>query len=225
MLGAGTHQLGLRWHLTPELSLNATEGPFFSVRNGSGIALFPSAVENWSKSVARGAWSPVYGIKESADVVHFTTVAVLPSEFATLLKPISISPEDANERAQLIRVSCPPEISVYRFVDNGEAHCFIFAQDKSWTSDEWKSDAEFMYSCSINGKLNLLVFCNGTHVEFRGNKLVSSPKCIHHCEIISSHGKTKIVCSDHDIVISQEGLSKSFEAGETVPQGSDEAGR
>ena len=116
-------------------------------------------------------------------------------------------------------------MSVYRFIDNREEHCFIFAQDKSWTFHEWKSDAEFLYCCSTNGKLNLLVFCNGTHVEFRGNRIVSSPKRALRCEIIYSHGKTQVVCSEDDILVSQEGMSKSFEAGETVPQGSDEAGR
>jgi hypothetical protein len=226
MLGNGKHQLDIHWHLNPQLSSSRpAEGRFFSSEKRGGIALFSPTLQNWAKTVEQGTWSAAYGVKEPASEVRFTSVTALPAEFATLLAPIGMSPEDADAQARLIQISASEQMSVYRFIDNGEAHCFIFAQDKSWTSDEWKSDAEFMYSCSINGKLNLLVFCNGTHVEFRGNKLVSSPKCIRHCEIISSHGKTKIVCSDDDIVISQEGLSKSFEAGETVPQGSDEAGR
>jgi hypothetical protein len=82
-----------------------------------------------------------------------------------------------------------------------------------------------LYCCRTNGKLNLLVFCNGTHVEFRGNRIVSCPKRVLRCEIIYSQGKTQVVCSEDDIIVSREGISKSFEAGETVPQGSDEARR
>lgn len=187
--------------------------------------MFFPAEQTWSETVEQGIWSAAYGMKEPATEVRFTTVTALPAEFATLLAPCGASPEDTDIQPRLTQVSSSIGMSVYRFIDGRKEHCFIFAQDKSWMFEEWKSDAEFMYSCSTNGKLNLLVFCNGTHVEFRGNRIVSSPKCVLCCEIISSHGKTQVVCSDDDIVISQEGLSKFFETGETVPKESDEAER
>jgi hypothetical protein len=62
-------------------------------------------------------------------------------------------------------------------------------------------------------------------LEFRGNRIVSSPKRVLRCELIHSRGNTQVVCSEDDILVSQEGMNKSFEAGETVPQESDEAGR
>ncbi len=226
MLGIGQHQLDLRWHLNPELfSSSPAEGRFFSSGERGGIALFSPAGQSWSQTVEQATWSAAYGIKEPASAVRFTTVTTLPAEFATLLAPIGIPPEDVNKQAKLTQVSSSPLISVYRFIDNREQHCLIFGQDKSWTFDEWKSDAEFLYFCSTNGKLNLLVVCNGTHVEFRGDRIVSSPKRVLRCEIIYSHGKTQVVCSEDDILVSQEVMSKCFEAGEMVTRRSDEASR
>jgi len=226
MLGTGKHQLDLRWHLNPELfSSRPAEDRFFSPGKRGGIALFSTAGQGWSKTVELAPWSAAYGVKEQATEVRFTTVTTLPAEFATLLAPIGMSPDDVDAQAKLVQVSSSSRMSVYRFIDNREEHCFIFAQDKSWTFHEWKSDAEFMYCSSIDGKLNLLVFCNGTHLEFRGNRIVSSPKRVLRCELIYSHGNTQVVCSEDDILVSQEGMSKSFESGETVPQQSDEAGR
>jgi len=225
MLGAGKHQLDIRWHLNPQLSSsNPGEGRFYFPGKRGGIALFSPARQDWTKTVGPGPWSAAYGVKEPATEVRFTSVTALPAEFATLIAPIGMPPEDVGAQTRLMQIALSERMSVYRFMDNREEHCFIFAQDKGWASGEWTSDAEFMYSCSTRGKLNLLAFCNGTHVEFRGNKLVSSPNCIRHCELISSHGKTEIVCSADDIVISQEGLTKFFEVGETVPRRSDEAG-
>ena len=226
MLGTGKHQLDLRWHVTPGLlSSVPAEARFILPERRGGIALFSPAGESWSKTVEQGTWSAAYGMKKPATVVRFTTVTTLPAEFATLLAPIGVSPEEADAQPRLMQVSTSPRMSVYRFIDNREEHRFIFSQDKSWTFEEWKSDAEFLYCCSTNGKLNLLVFCNGTHVDFRESRIVSSPKRVLRCEIIYSHGKTQVVCSEDDILVSSEGMSKSFESGDAVPRGSDEAGR
>jgi ribosomal protein S27E len=61
--------------------------------------------------------------------------------------------------------------------------------------------------------------------SFAGTGSFLLPSACSDCEIIYSHGKTQVVCSEDDILVSQEGMSKSFESGETVPQESDEAGR
>ena len=226
MLGTGKHQLDLRWHLNPELSSSSpAEDRFFSSGKRGGIALFSPDGQSWSKTVEQGTWSAAYGMKEQATEVRFTTMTTLPAEFATLLAPLGMSSQDANAQARLTQFLPSPGMSAYRFIDNREDHCFIFAQDKSWTFNEWKSDAEFLYSSSTNGKLNLLIFCNGTHVEFRGNRIVTSPKRVLRCEIIYSKGGAQVVCSEDHIVVSQEGMGKSFGTGETIPQKSAEADR
>jgi hypothetical protein len=226
MLGIGKHQLDLRWHVAPELfPSRPADGRFVFSGKSGGIVLFSASEEGWSETVEQGNWSAVYGMKEPSAEVRFTTVTTLPAEVATLVALSGILPQDVDGQAKFVQDSSSPRTSVYRFIDNGEEHCFIFAQDESWSFHEWKSDAEFLYCCSANGKLNLLVFCNGTYVEFRGNRIISSPKRALRCEIIYSDGKTQVFCSEDDILVSQEEMNKSFEAGETIPQGNDEAVR
>lgn len=223
--GAGKHQLDLRWHLSPRLSSSKSAADrFFDPEKTGGIAIFSAAEQTWSKTADRSGWSKAYGAKEQATEIKFTTVTTLPAEFATLLVPLGISTEDPNAQARLIQVSASTSMSVYRLIDNREEYFFIFAEEKSWTYQEWKSDAEFLCYCRTNGKLNLLVFCNGTHVEFRGNRIVSSPKHAVRCEVIDSHGKTEVVCSEADILISQNEMSKLFDAADTVTPGRDGVG-
>jgi len=162
-------------------------------------------------------------MREMANAVRFKSVATLPAEFVTLLAPIAKLSVDADAQARLTHVAASPGISAYRFVDHQEEHRFIFAQNTSWKFHDWESDAEFMYSCSTDGKLNLLVFCNGTHLDICGDRIISSPKRILRCELIHSHGQTQVICSEDDILMSQDGISKSFEAGETLCRGTDEA--
>ena len=68
--GSG-HRIDIHWH-------------FLDDRD---IAILPPAGHNWSRSVERWDWSPVYGRKEPALVLRFSTEAELPAEFAVLLTP------------------------------------------------------------------------------------------------------------------------------------------
>lgn len=226
MLGAGAHQLDIRWHINPELSPSGLdEGRHFSTATGTGIEFFSAPGKDWSRTVEQGTWSPAYGMKETAAEIRFTAVTTLPAELATLLFPTGMPPECADVHASLTSVSTPAtQLSVYRFKNGREDHFFIFAKDKSWTFRGWKSDAEFMYWCTVGGKLNLLGFCNGTQLEFRGHRIVSSTKLALRCEIFSLNGKTQMVCSEDRAVFSVEGATKAFVAAERVAQDRGEAG-
>lgn len=225
VLGTGKHEVDLHWHVSPELSGSApADCRFFSSEKSAGIALFASEGKSWSKIVDQGAWSPAYGRKELATEVRFKTKATLPVEFATFLVPMGGGcPEDSQTQPRLTQSSPSPGISAYGFTNNGEEHFFVFTTETCWIFDDWKSDAEFLYCARTNGKFNLLLFCNGSHVEFRGIRIVSSPKRLIRCELIYSQGKTQVVCSEDNVLVSQEGLSKLFEIGEAVSEGSDEA--
>jgi Heparinase II/III-like protein/Heparinase II/III N-terminus len=224
ILGTGTHQLDIRWHLNPQLSSSGTDGGrHFSTEEGPGIAFFSAAGESWSKSVEQGTWSPAYGIKEPSTEIRFTSLTRLPAEFATLLLPTGISSECADAHS-LMRIPSSPQMMIYRFVGVREEHFFIFAQDKGWTFRQWKSDAEFMYWCRGNGNSNLVVFCNGTHLDFCGNRIVSFPRRALSCEIISSHGETQVICSEDKVIVSQDEVTKAFVTAEPVPHDDGEAG-
>jgi hypothetical protein len=224
LLGNGKHQVDVHWHLSPELSPSDTvEGQFTFPGQSVGIALVSAEGQNWTKTVAQGAWSAAYGTEQPASVVRFANMTTLPAEIATLLAPIGSSLEEVSAQTRLTQVPSSPGVSAYRFNDHREDHCLLFAQEDRWTFDQWKSDAEFLYSCSTNGKLDLLVFCNGTYVEFCGKRVVSSLRRMSRCEIMSCNGRMQVVCSENEILVSEEGVIKAFESGQTVSRESGEA--
>ncbi len=67
--GPGRHRLDIHWH-------------FLDHRD---LAILAPAGHAWSCSTERWDWSPVYGRKEPAFVLRFSTGADLPAEFAVLL--------------------------------------------------------------------------------------------------------------------------------------------
>jgi hypothetical protein len=225
LLGTGKHQIDLRWHLNPELSpSDKVEGQFNARGNSCGIAIFSAEGQPCFKTVEELAWSAAYGSEQAAKVVRFTTVTTLPAEFATLLAPIGMSTDDVDPQAKLTQSFPSPGVSSYRFTNKQENHLFVFSGEKSWTNGEWKSDAEFLHCCSTNGKLSLLVFCNGSYVELGGKSVVSSRKRVIRCEIIHSPGKMQVICSEANIFVSQEGMSTAFDTEETFLPKNDETG-
>ena len=222
MLGNGKHQVDIHWHVNPELSAsNTVEGCSTFSGKGGGIRLFSAEGQTCFKTVEQGTWSAAYGTDQPAQVVRFTNVTPFPAEFATLLAPIS-SHEEVDTPAKLRQVFRSPGVSAYRFNDHQEDHCFLFARDSIWTFDEWKSDAEFLYSCSTEGKLTLLVFCNGTYLEFYRRKIVFSHKRVSRCEIMYSEGKMRMICPEKDVLVSEEGISKAFDPRSAVSRESGE---
>jgi hypothetical protein len=69
--GPSHHRLEIRWHFLDEHDLT----------------ILPPTGHHWSRSLEPWDWSPVYGRKEPAKVLRFSTEAALPAEFAVLLIP------------------------------------------------------------------------------------------------------------------------------------------
>jgi hypothetical protein len=226
VVGSGQHEIDISWHLNPELSsTNRSEDRFFCSGTKGGIALFSAEENSWFKTAEEGIWSAAYGSRQPATEIRFTTVTTLPAEFATLLAPIDILPEDVDAQGKLSQFPASPGVSAYRFIDQRDEHYFIFAHEKRWGFANWISDVEFLYCCRTDGKLNLLVFCDGTSVEFQGTQIISSPKRVSWCEILNSHGKLHVNCSEDTIRLSQAGMNKLFEIDDTPSQEPDEAHR
>ena len=222
MVGTGTHQLDLLWHLNPELaSSGSTEAQFFLGKRG-GLALLSPIGHTWSETVEHGNWSAAYGVRDLATQIRFATTTALPAEFATVLAPIDKSLEDIDPRATLTKIPSSPETSAYHFINKREDHHFIFSPGTIWTFHGWKSDAEFLYYCTINKELNLLIFCKGTFVEFHGSRIAHTPNRAVRCEILYSGPETQVFCSESAITVSPIEIGRSSQAGESVPHGCDE---
>jgi hypothetical protein len=68
--GSG-HRLAIHWHYLDEHDLT----------------ILPPNGHTWTQSIEPWDWSPVYGKKEPAKVLSFSTETSLPAEFAVLLIP------------------------------------------------------------------------------------------------------------------------------------------
>ena len=94
------HRLDIHWHLLDERDL----------------AILPPAGHTWSRSMERWDWSPVYGKKEPAFVLQFSTETFLPAEFAVLLMPVALG---------TFTQTAP---GAYRYQELQGSHEFIFGE-------------------------------------------------------------------------------------------------
>jgi hypothetical protein len=99
--GPGRHRLDINWHLLDERDLT----------------ILPPAGHTWTRSLERWDWSPIYGKKEPAFVLRFTTETTLPAEFAVLLLPGEQSGTFTQTGA-----------GTYRYEEPQAAHEFIFGE-------------------------------------------------------------------------------------------------
>jgi hypothetical protein len=222
VLGDGEHALDLFWHLNPEMS--SKEDVFTEHTGRNGLRILTTREHSWRRELRAGWWSPVYGKKEPASVLHFGTVANLPSEFVTLLGPVSaMSPQTGD----LSRIAVATgKLVAYCYETAEETHMMIFGNgDKAWTISPFQSDAEFLYwgRDRLAGRGNLIL-CNGSYLEALGENVISSSSAVLRCELQLSEQGLEVFCSDENVVVREkslraiwpEGASKVTGSGETV---------
>ncbi len=95
---APLHRLDIHWHYLDDHDL----------------AILPPTGHTWTQSLERWDWSPVYGKKEPAKVLRFSTETSLPAEFAVLLVP--------SEPGAFTQ-SAP---GAYRYEEPQASHEFVF---------------------------------------------------------------------------------------------------
>jgi len=217
-LGAGAHRLELFWHLSPELSPRPDAADTFLDASGRTLLrVLPAEGHGWSQDVRQGWWSPVYGRKEPANVLHFGTVATLPAEFVTLLEPVAGADLCRGRLARMRQSSAQGLVSGYRYGTSEEEHCIFFSQGKAWTLGPWSSDADFLYwGRRVDRARQVLICCNGTYVKAGGQEIVSSPRPVLRCEIISAGGLVDVFSSDKGAIVRKEALHSISAESEPV---------
>ena len=97
---AKTHRLDIHWHYL----------------DNANLIILPPVGHTWTQSIDPWDWSPIYGKKEPAKVLRFSTETTLPAEFAVLLLP-----SDPGTFTQ----TAP---GVYRYKEPHALHEFIFGE-------------------------------------------------------------------------------------------------
>lgn len=191
--GDGEHKLELNWHLSPELLQPEHSQLVFTYKDGrDALAFLTAGGANWNSEVRQSWYSPAYGIREPAPLLHFSTIATLPAEFVTLIA-------GRGEVGEFSRI--PDTEQAYRYRTSDEEYIICFGKPSViWTAGPWRSDAEFL-CWRIGGAGRLLILCNGTYVEYHGERILSNTRRVNNCEVMSTHGKTEILASDKGAVV------------------------
>jgi len=195
VLGFGEYSLDLFWHLGAGLS--EREAGFFADA-GVGLRVLAADGHAWSRTVEDHFHSPVYGVKQTHKALHFATKAKLPTEFVTLLMPVSTATITDGALSNIPATSDP--CVGYRYRTPGQEHCFYFGEASPWKMDSWSTDAEFLYlGQSSDGAPVTLACCNASFVEWEGHKMVSSKARVLRCEL-SGVDPVDVVSSNPDAV-------------------------
>lgn len=202
VLGKGKHQIDLFWHIDPQFSATEKSSTTFRGREDSFCVLAPQD-HGRSQEIRPEDYSPAYGRTARHMVLHFGTMAVLPSEFATLL----LSWDEANCGANSFargKATTDDSVVCYRFTTAHARHLIVFGQKRPWSVHAFNSDAELLYYCeSEDKKHRTLICCNGTHVMASGQNVISSGRSFSRCEVLRSEGQTRVIPSDDRVVVNK----------------------
>jgi hypothetical protein len=194
--GEGEHRLDIAWHLAPEMRLRSEH--LFEVEGTSrGLAILCAEGHGWCEEVRKGAWSPVYGKKESAVVLNFGTVSDLPAEFVTLLVPLQDVGGNPGKLLQ-IREEAATGVKAYLHRTPSHESSFFFGErGRPWKQGRLASDAEFVsWQERRSGDDQSLIFCNGSYVEIDGRRVLGFKQVISNCEMRSQGAGREVHSSE-----------------------------
>jgi hypothetical protein len=121
---------------------------------------------------------------------------LLPVETATVLSPTQVG----SSRGELLRIGNPEQSKAngYCYSRGDEAHRMFFAHSAHWSLDDWSSDAEFLYVREHRNSITEIIVCNGSRVDFRGQRIVSAHRPIENCELLGATGE--ILSEQKDLI-------------------------
>ncbi len=218
--GRGLRQLDIFWHLNPELFSRAENPDTFLQPDGlSGLRII-TAGDGWSRQLARAWWSPAYGIKKPAPVLHLSRMATLPAECVTLVIPLVRGNLQPGELTRFEPQSASESVYRYSYSMAEKEHGVIFAVGRPWSSGDWSGDGEFFYWRRNRGSAPWsIIMCNGTYLELAGKRLFSCSRPVLRCEIIRTSEKMHILCSDNEALSVNDSLRNLWEDFEIVSDG------
>jgi glycosyltransferase involved in cell wall biosynthesis len=213
VLGFGEYTVDIFWHLGHSLT---EQSPDLFFGGGAGLRFITVDGHGWSRSVEDQFHSPVYGVKQTHKALHFATRAKLPTEFVTLLIPVSTTKRSDDKLVKIPAQSASGSCIGYRYKTSSDEHCFFFGQGVPWKMDSWSTDAEVLYfGRSADASEVSLFCCNATFVEWEGKKIVSAKKPVLRCEVIGS--PAAVVSSDPDAVTVDSEAWKTLLNSSQVP--------
>jgi hypothetical protein len=177
-LGEGEQLVDLYWHVAPSF-LPRTEDSgsiLFEDATGSRFALLTDNRSGWTVRLEDGLWSPAYGKKEPAPVVHFRRQSALPAECNSLL----LLPRDATDGlgrfGSIKNDSSAPSVSACTYERDSQTHEMVFSEGKqNWRTGNIECDARFLY-CLFDAEKQIqhFILCDGSFMKLAGQPLFAA---------------------------------------------------
>jgi len=206
--GAGEHELDAYWHLAPEFTPLGDLGRFLR-SDGRVLDVVSTGQNDWGHKIENGSWSPAYGEAQPAPVLHFSTVASLPTEFATQFR---LRENATIQSGTLKTVGETSGARGYIYAEGHEEHRFFFATaNQNWTADGWSSDAEFVYwGYDRKHDLGLLIFCAGMQVSAAGQPVAECFRPVSFCEVFWENGVVRRLGTDDSQITVHDSALRSL---------------
>ena len=211
-LGEGEHAVDLFWHIAPGFLARQESSGRILFENGARprFALLTDDHSRWIASLEDGWWSPAYGKKELAPVVHFQRQSVLPAEcYSLLLLPRNAS-EALGQFASTKIDSFAPSISACAYETGPLTHEMVFSEGKqNWHAGRFESDARFFY-CLIEEKKRIrrFILCGGSFVKLAGQPIFAAEGAVAYHEWSAEMDRARVP--------SQEGSAVSDNIPEAI---------
>jgi hypothetical protein len=216
--GKGSHLLETSWHLAPDLEVVKQDGAFVvspspgaqpAGPHANHLVLHPVSDPRWKSGVSSEYVSPAYGAKVPAPVVRCSAQIAGPAEHAMLLIPAG----ELGVSGSFVSIDPLPSgiqkpNATYRYADGQVSHSVIFgaSSSKAWNSGPWTSDAKFLYCRVRDRRVQHLIFCEGTFLQFQGESVLSNNGVLQWLEWTDQDGGPKLVSSNPS-------LASSFQSG------------
>ncbi len=187
--GSADHDLDIAWHFPPDAS---SDNEAICHDPASGLTIVFAHDLPWTASVREEPWSPAYGRNIPGRTLHHRLSTTLPAEFSAVLVCASADREIGDVR--LIP-------SGYAYSTSSAEYRVIFGDGaRPWSSIGLTSDADLLCCIIRNRQIEALLICNGTYVDWQGQRLVSASLPARWCELVRRGSTFHVSSPDQEIL-------------------------
>ncbi len=201
--GEGEEALDIFWHIAPGFLPRRESSGSILMEGPAGarFALLTDASSGWTATFEEGWWSPEYGKKESASVVHLQRKGILPAECYSLLV-VGNNATEALGRFASKKDSCSASVSTCTYEINSQTHEMIFSESKeNWHAGSIESDGRFLYLLfDADKQVRRFTLCDGSFIKLAGRPLFASEHAVtcHEWDAKADHPKLDPFPGVHD---------------------------
>ena len=208
--GVGIHNFAINWHFAPGHQLTAGDGRITAKNDQGQQVIMLLSDDNWHSEIAQGWASPVYGIKQPAEILRLTQQAAAPVESGVVLLYQSSCSPGAGILERLNQGS--DGVQMYRFRQDGSDRHIVFGtRGQAWQLNEYSSDAELLYIAVDNtSERDALVLVGGSYLQICGRTVLSLANSSGNFEFYRTNGKEEFR-SQPQAQLSMEQLYTWFE--------------